>query len=826
LATWDQILEYLERVASASPRVRLDVVGETTSGNPFVVVLVSSSENLRRLPEYRDIARRLASGTPTAAEALDLAARGKTFVFLNHNIHSTEIASSQTSLELIYRLAVDEGPVVREILDNTVLIHVPSGNPDGQILTVDWYEDNLGTPFERASMPWLYHPYVGHDNNRDFFMGNMVETRIMMRLLYHDWHPQIYLDQHQMGPYGARMFVPPFPDPPNERIHPLIWQQIKFLGGGMATDLQVAGKQGVLTNAMYRIYHQGGALSVWWHNIVGLLTETASASMATPLTIERDQLRPTRPDRGLPEYRQTKSFPDPWWGGPWHLRDIVDYQMIAAMSVLKQAARYRSEFLANHWRMAHDAIAQADSEGPFAYVVPIDQRDPVTAAEMLERLALQGIEVHQAEADLPAGGTVYAKGSWVLLAAQSHRAALVDLFETQSYPELRLYPGGPPIRPYDVTGYTLPLQMGVTAVPVHEPFDTVSLSLLARVAAPEPPPVPQASRGLVLNHEINATVVAVNRLLAEGIPIRRLLKATSLDGRRVSPGAFLVVDSSSSARGAVERVSRELSVPVGAAAADLVAADLGPALRPPRVGLYRSWVPSIDEGWTRWILERFEFSYESVRNDDIRNGGSLDRFDVLVIPAELELDDLINGHPQDSVPARYTGGIGMEGVDRLRAFVETGGTLVTLDSGGQVVLEHFDVPVSDAVADVPTSDFFGPGVILRVNVDPEHPVAYGLPTEVAAKFSHSPAYAVDRLQNGPHSVRELAHYPSDGELLLSGLVVGEEHLRGRVAALEVAYGRGRIVMLGFRVQHRGQTHGTYKLLFNALYYGAQRVAGF
>ena len=241
-----------------------------------------------------------------------LAESGKVVVFLNHNVHSTEIASSQTTLRLLHFLSTETSPEVTEILDKVILVHIPSGNPDGQIMAVDWYRQNVGTEYEQSPMPWLYHPYIGHDNNRDFFMGNVVESELMMRLVYKDWHPQIYLDQHQMGAYGARMFVPPFPDPPNEHVDPLIWQQIKFLGGGIATDLQVAGKQGVLTNAMYRIYHQGGPLSVWWHNIVGLLTETASASMATPLTLDREDLRPTRPGASCLPGGQEFSGPLVW----------------------------------------------------------------------------------------------------------------------------------------------------------------------------------------------------------------------------------------------------------------------------------------------------------------------------------------------------------------------------------------------------------------------------------------------------------------------------------------------------------------------------------
>ena len=822
LARWDQIVGYLEQVDAASDRVGMEVVGETTLGNPFVVVVVSSPENMRMLERYEDIARQLASGRLAPTDARALAESGKVVVFLNHNVHSTEIASSQTSLRLLHFLSTETSQEVTEILDKVILVHIPSGNPDGQIMAVDWYRQNVGTEYEQSPMPWLYHPYIGHDNNRDFFMGNVVESELMMRLVYKDWHPQIYLDQHQMGAYGARMFVPPFPDPPNEHVDPLIWQQIKFLGGGIATDLQVAGKQGVLTNAMYRIYHQGGPLSVWWHNIVGLLTETASASMATPLTLDREDLRPTRPDQGLPVYAAAKNFPDPWYGGEWHLSDIVDHQFIAAMSVLKQAARYKSEFLFNNYLMAQRAIETSQVEGPFAYVVPARQKDGPTAEEMIARLMLQGIEVHRADSAVQVGAETYREGSFFLLTAQSARAALVDLFESQDYPDVRLYPDGPPILPYDVTGYTLPLQMGVTYAAIESRFDVSPLSLISSVEPDVPASIPAATEAFILNHEINKTAVLVNRLLARNVPVYRVSQALDFDGRPISPGAF-ALRASPQTRTTLMELNTDLSLPIAADPSGFSVDDSGLELTAPRVGLYKSWVPSIDEGWTRWILEEFDFDYLGLQNDAVRRGNLRDAFDVIILPAQLSLNQLLEGRAPGEIPEAYVGGIGEEGVDNLKQFVVDGGTLITLDSGGEVVLEYFDVAVSNSLDGVTRDQFFCPGCIVRVAVDTENPIGFGLDSEVAAKFANSPGYVVDVESSG--DVQILAQYPSEDPLLMSGLIMGEELLRDKAAAVRIGYGNGSIIMLGFRVQHRGQTHGTYKLLFNSIYSGASSNVG-
>ena len=585
LVRWDGIVEYLGALASASDRVRLDTLGPTTLGNPFVAVTMSSPQNLQRVDDYRAMARRLADGRETDAAAHDLARDGRVIVFITHNIHSTEIGASQTSLELAYQLALDPSDLTREILDNVITVLVPSANPDGQIMVVDWYRQNLGTEFENPPMPWLYHHYAGHDNNRDFFMGSLVETRYMMRLLFHDWTPQIYLDQHQMGSNGVRMFVPPYPDPQNRNLPPLLWQQLKFLGGGIVTDLQAAGKQGVLNSAMYRIYGQEGALSVRYHNIVGILTETASARTASPITITREQLEGSaNPGRGLAEYDFSMSMVDPWWGGTWRLRDIVEYQLIAARSVLKQAARFREEFLYNQFLMGQETLARADSAGPFAYVVSLDQRDPNTAADLVQRLIYQGIEVHRATAPFATStessdgsNTPFPTGSFVILGAQARRAALMDIMDVRHIPLRHLHPDGPYLRMYDAAGYTVPLQMGVDVARVDSSFEA-SLERIDHASVDIPPPVTDARTAYVLNHEVNQSLVAVNRLLKAGVAVRRAEGSLTFQGRRISAGAF-VVPATEEVRPVLEALSTDLAIPVASDPPELQTASGGEPVR-------------------------------------------------------------------------------------------------------------------------------------------------------------------------------------------------------------------------------------------------------
>jgi hypothetical protein len=914
LARWDQVLEYFDLVAERSDRVRVDDIGPTTLGNRFVAVVITSPENFADIDRYVDIGRRLADGRGVTEEAArELAHEGKVTVVLNNNIHSTEIASSQGSVRLVYEMATEDTDLMHQILDNVIFVMVPSANPDGQIMVTDWYNQNLGTDFEEAPMPWLYHHYAGHDNNRDFFMGNLVETRYQLRIMFENWAPQIYYDQHQMGNSGVRMFVPPFPDPQSPDIPPLLFQQIRLLGGAMVTDLEAAGKKGILTGEMYRIYGQEGALNYRFHNIVSMMTETASARIASPVEQEDGGEHPVRAGGrgGSANAREfSVAVVDPWREGTWHLGDIVDYQVIAVRALLKQAARSREDFLFNQWLMAQETLERAEVEGPYAWVIPADQHDPNTAADMVRRLMMQGIEVYQAstsfeaipasdplptpwldplaedeegaeeaeseqmeeeseeaeeaadveeateaaEAEAEVAGEVeaqaeaaeleevleaeaaeaeqeeaqevepepvpvtYPAGSYVIPGAQRGRPSLIDLLEPRHPEVLREYPGGPYLRRYDSTAYTMPMQMGVEIARVDTEFDA-SVEIVDEAVAPMPSAPAEASVAYALDPRINATFEAINRLLADGIPVLRFTEPLSTGAGDLPPGSFLVPASISGIHERLLAVSRDLRVPVfadpngaravpGAHATEISAA---------RVALYKPWRPSMDEGWTRYLLEQFEFPYHNVDNARIRAGDLGADYDVLIIPAGVRLETLLEGIDAEDIMEPYAGGVGEEGVEALEAFVEGGGTLLTFGRGDEVVLERFELPVKDALEGLEQPDFFLPPALLRIEVDTDHPLAYGMRSEAAAMFAGGRAYEPDGWDPALGEMKVVASYPMEGRVLASGQLVGDEFLAGRAAVLEVQRGEGIIVMYGLGVQHRAQSYGTFKLVFNALY---------
>ena len=470
LADYEQMREYFAEVAAASPWVELRDIGATTLGKPFFMAVISTPDNLANLDRYIEISKRLANPRGLGAEeAKKLAAEGKALVMITCNLHSGEIGAAQMSFELVYDIASGRNGKLTSALEETVLFLLPTINPDGFQMTVDWYEKWVGTEFEGCSMPWLYHHYAGHDNNRDWFMLNLVETRVVIETYFRTVVPHVILDMHQMWSTGARLFLPQFYAPANVNVDPIVYRAVGLLGYFMQLECEERGLQGVISDAYFTAYWEGTSMMTpWWHNQIGLLSEMASVRTASPIYIEEGELQGHR--KGLPRYEHRINFPNPWPGGWWHLRDIVDYELAITDGLLDCCAAHSERFLYNFYLMGKRAIKKGKSEAPYAFVIPTGQRDPVTAARMIESLMLGGIEIHVAKEDFESGGRIYQKGSFVARCDQPYRAYLKDLLEVQHYPDIRASKKEPFVRPYDVTGWTLPFQMGVRCEQIDEPL--------------------------------------------------------------------------------------------------------------------------------------------------------------------------------------------------------------------------------------------------------------------------------------------------------------------------------------------------------------------
>ena len=603
LADHRQVVRYLEEVDAASDRLTLLHLGKTTLGNDLVVAAISSAANLANGARLREVAARLADPRGLAGDERDrLLAEGRVIALVTFNIHATEIAASQLALELAWDLAVLSDPAQQRWLDDVVLLLVPSLNPDGQIMVTEWYREHVGTPYEGGPLPRLYHHYAGHDNNRDWFMLNLAETRLLNRLLYHDWHPQLFVDEHQMGMTGPRLFLPPFDDPLGVRVHPLIWREIDRVGTAMALRLQEAGRSGVVQSAGFDGYWLGGTRNTgWYKNVVGLLTEAASAGIASPVYVDPGELRGEL--KGLPEYRRQANFPDPWPGGWWRLRDILDYEKILTLSLLETASLHRREILADQVRMANDAIEIGRREAPAAWVVPAGQRDPAAAAALVELLREHGIEVERAPAGIADGSLMHPAGSFVIRADQPYRAFAAEVLSPQQYPEIRTAPGGPLLLPYDVNSWSFPHLFGVEVTALRrldgaklEPLDAAPLAPRGQVGG--------SGATALLSPIGNAASAAVQRLLAAGAEVSLSLASFTAAGHEWPAGTAIARRLPSPGR--LDALALETGATLERTDDRLALAAL--RLRLPRVALYQGFVPSMDEGWTRFVLDRHGFT--------------------------------------------------------------------------------------------------------------------------------------------------------------------------------------------------------------------------
>jgi hypothetical protein len=734
LASWAQTVEYFRRLDAASPRVKFEELGKTTLGAPFVLATVSAPENIARLETYKDIQRRLADprtlGRGAEVKAEGLMSNGKSVVLITCGVHSTEVGSYLSGMLIAHRLAASDEPEVLEILRNTIVLIVPSLNPDGVDIVKNWYDKTLGTPFEGTNPPELYHHYVGHDDNRDWYAFTQVETQLTVDKVHNAWHPQIVHDIHQQGAYGSRLFLPPYMQPVEPNVPRQLVEGYTELGRFMADNMLKAGFKGITWDSTYDAWTPARAYS-HYHGGVRILSETASVNLATPITVRPEQLRG---GEGYDSRKASANFPTVWPGGEWRLRDITNYMTTAAFELLKHAAQNREAWLRRFYSIGKEAVRPRKPGELWGFRVKVSEN----AYELLDILKRGGVEVGwpRGERAFTVRGTMqtnptvtYPARSFLVPLAQPYGAFAKALLENQRYPDLR-DPQGHPVPPYDVTAHTLTLLMGVEAEPIYAPFKP---SYVSRVS------------------------------MTVGRP------DCAHDGQR-------------------------------------------------EVGLYKSHVPSMDEGWTRWVFEKsscYGHEYRTLQDAEVRAGGLAKKFKTIIIPDQSPRA-ILDGYRKGSMPEELTGGLGKEGVKALREFVERGGTLVALNSASDFAIEQFGLPVRDVTADFKRTEFYCPGSILRTHLDTTHPLAKGMARESVAWVEDSPVFEIKSDPLALVRVKIVARYPDSGTPLLSGWLLGAEKIRGKAALVEVGLGEGRVYLFGFRPQYRAQSLATYPLLFNAI----------
>ena len=798
LASWASIVDYFKKLDAASDRVQFQEIGKTTMGAPFVYATISSPANLKTIAKYRTINDKLADprklgtrtpGTqaPSPAPSVSSAAvqrlikAGKTIVLITCGIHSTEVGSTLSSMLIAHKLTSSNEPEIKKILDNTIILLVPSLNPDGVDIVKNWYDKTLGTAFEGTEPPELYHKYVGHDNNRDWYAFTQVETQLTVDKIHNVWHPQIVHDIHQQGQNGARLFLPPYMAPVEPNVPKQIVEGYTELGNYMAKTLRDKGFAGITTNSTYDAWTPARAYS-HYHGGVRILSETASAKLATPITVKFENLRVSSDD-GYDPKKESDNFGPVWKGGEWKLSNITDYMTTAAFSLLNHAADNRERWLSRFYEVGKEAVRPRKEGETFAYIFETKPKVKRTfesdksgknldegsrQEHLLSLFETAGVEIDE-PLGFVADGKRYPRGTRVIRMAQPYGGFVKTLLEKQVYPDLK-DANGNPIPPYDVTAHSLNLLMDVNFVEVSRPFTFRQ---------------PSDSDGM-----------------------------GSGEGFGVS--------------------------------------------HPPDYVVYKSQPPSMDEGWTRWLVTESSFEpdvprFGSIGDKQIRTGDygkGYFAINAIIFPDQSP-NQILNGYPKGSMPDEYTGGVGKEGVENLRKFVEAGGTLVFLNRSSDFAIEQFNLPIRDVTKGLPRKDFYIPGSILRTELDTTHPIAKGMPKESIAWFENSPAFEEVRVTpsgvkpggntsndtstqaagNTPSSdsataitpkgvtltVRVIARYPSDPkQILLSGWALGAEKIAGKAALVEFTIGKGKIILFGFRPQYRGQSLATFPLLFNAI----------
>ncbi len=835
LATYDESLNYFQQLDAASDRITMVNIGLTSEGRDWYFALISSPQNLVEVERYRAIGQRLAHPADlTDAEARQLARDGKVIVHIDGGLHASEVAGAQHTMQLAYDLVNGaDDPIIQSILDNVIILLWPSINPDGQNIVANWYRSNVGTPYEISSMPMLYQKYIGHDNNRDAYSLNMIESRVIGRTWRH-WEPNIIYIHHQSSPFPTRIWLPPFAEPIASQAPPLLSRELNMIGMAIAQMLESKGQPGAV--------HMGTGFDAWYpgyvdylpvfQNIAAFWTETALYRYATPRFYTVNDFPRSRRD-----LRVESLYPSPWQGGWWRLRDAVEYMHTASLATLDYAAKYREMILYNRYQAGRNTIQKYEQEPPYAYFIPQDQRDPVAAVELLRRLAFNGVKVMQLSKNITFEGIQYPRGTWVIPMNQEYGELPRQVLGVQTYPDLREFPDGPPEQPYDAAGWTLPFQFGINVTAASSPltqairetmqpaegtaadwrtagnadastFDSVpgvGFDTHANAAGIIPPAGRMTGSGsrLAVNPAENNVFRVLNRAWAAGGTVNY----TSSNGR----GRYVVsgIPQSTQAQWIDELALR----------AERTGRAGGPQVRS-RIGLYQPWRASMDAGWAQWALEQYDFTFTNIRNSDFHAGGLRDRFDVIILASDRP-QVIKDGYTKGSVPPRYEGGLGNTGIRNLDAFVRDGGTLVCMNQSSDFAIEALHLPVKNVVAGLDRKDFFTGGSILEVETYPAHPVMAGAPDRMDVFVWRSPVFTtLDGFKGAA-----LAKYRKNGSPLRSGYLLGEEYLQGYAAAMDVHHGAGHVILLGFRPQWRGQSFGTFRVLFNAALYGGLLAQG-
>jgi hypothetical protein len=829
LFTYEQLIDYLKVLDKASPRLEMREIGQSPMGKPMYIAFLSSEQNIARLDELKEYNRRLALDSDLKMEDKEgIIREGKVFILGTLSMHSTEVGPSQAAAIIAFDLITTNDPLKTEWLQNVVYMMVPCHNPDGMDMVVDNYLKYKGTKYEGSSLPGVYHKYVGHDNNRDFITLTQSDTRAIAAIYNKDWFPQVMIEKHQMGSTGTRYFVPPPHDPIAENVDAGIWNWVGIFGSNMTTDMTREGLAGISQRFLFDDYWPGSTETCIWKNVIGMLTEGASAKVATPIFIEPNELQVG--GKGLSEYKKSINMPLPWEGGWWKLSDLIKYEITSTMSMLKTASLYRQDILRYRNDLCVKEVNKGLNQAPFYYVLPFVQHDPGEMINLVNLLMEHGVKVYRLENETNINEILYREGSIVIPLAQPFRPFIKEVMEKQEYPVRHYTPDGEIMKPYDITSWSLPLHFGVKA----DEINTRSLKLennLEEILTPFnlSGKYPETYAAIILPVRYNESFMTAFRALAAGLSVERLTEDAVIDDKILQKGSF-VINITEKNRDKLTKILEDYSLmPVFLDSSGNLKTAM---LSMPRIALVETYFHDMDAGWTRFVFDQYNIKYNVVRPGDFEKISLTDNYDVIIfpdVPKSILLEGKYGSKEDDysitDYPPEFTKGIGKEGVKKLTGFIDKGGLIIswgasvklfegTLTITGEKENEEFQLPFRDISDDLRNKGLYCPGSLVRMKILKDNPITLGMQDEIGIFFRGRPVFSTS-VPDFDMDRRAIGVIP-EKEILVSGYIEKEELAGNKTVLLWIKKGKGQFVFFGFGPQFRASTHVSYKLLFNSI----------
>ena len=825
LFNYDPLIDYLQKLDEASPRIKMVNIGKSPMRKEMYIAFISSEENIQNLDNLKRINKELAINPNILdTELSDMINNGKVFVLATLSMHSGEVAPSQSAPLIAYQLVTSDNPEDIISLKNVVYMMIPSHNPDGMDMVVDHYNKYKGTKYEGSSMPGIYHKYVGHDNNRDFVSLTQEDTKAIASIYNLDWFPQVMVEKHQMGYTGPRYFVPPNHDPIAENIDAGIWNWTGIFGSNIIKDLTREGLSGVSQHYLFDDYWPGSTETCIWKNVIGFLTEAASANYATPIYIESNELKVW--GKGLSEYKKSINMPLPWPGGWWGLEDIVKYEIESTKSILKTASTNREEILQFRNELCMREVERGKTIPPYYYIMPKKQHDESEFVDLVNLLKEHGVDIYELSEDVNFNNRIYSLGDIVIPLAQPFRPFIKEVMEKQKFPVRHYTPKGKIIKPYDITSWSLPLHRGVSSVEVNERSNEIESSLqkientysLKREATTD-------NWGIILNVNINESYKIAFHALVNGLDVERTSAATEVDGETIPKGSFLIENSDE-----LKDMLNRSKVPP-----KYIASEKGISSKPmnlPRIGLVETYFHDMDAGWTRFIFDTYNVPFKVIRPGEFKDLNVAKNFDVVIFPNSRK-SILMDGKYKSGddyyvtdYPPEYTKGMGKKGFQNLLTFIEDGGIILSWGASTELFMgtlkneksndeiEEYQLPVRNISKSLSKEGLYLPGSFTRMLLTKDHPITLGMEEEIGVFYRGTPVFQTS-VPSLDLDRRVIGKFPED-EILMSGYSEKEKLIGNKTGLVWLKKGKGQLVLFAFNPQFRASTNVSYKLLFNSI----------